>query len=292
MAYTTNPKLPKLRMQAVMLVRRGWSTRQVARHLGYNQSTIVRWVARAPCDGRETIPTLRSRPKSHPKQLSKKVVTAIVEERLRSKRCAEVIHKALSEKGVVVSLSSVKRTLARHELLKPKSKWKRIRPHTERPLALTPGDLVQVDTIHFARKDGTRFYVYTLIDLYSRAAHAEYSTKCKQDASFAFVMRAQKRLGFRFQVVQADNGTEFQTWFHDQLQAKGILLRHSRVRQSNDNAHVERFNRTLQDECLGKWPQEQHIPKQLKAYLPYYNRERLHLGIELKRPADLLTQVC
>ncbi len=292
MPYTTNPKLPKLRMQAVLLVRNGWSTREVARHLGYNQSTIVRWVARAPFDGRETIPTLRSRPKSHPRALPEDVVTAIVEERLRSKRCSEVIHRALAEKGVVVSLSSVKRTLARNELLKSRTKWNRKRLFVERPLALAPGDLVQVDTIHFARKDGTRFYVYTLIDLYSRAAHAEYSTKCKQDASFAFVIRAQKQLGFRFQVVQADNGTEFQTWFRDQLKAKGIVLRHSRVRQSNDNAHVERFNRTLQDECLGRWPLEQHIPRQLKTYLPYYNHERMHLGIELRRPAELLTQLC
>ncbi len=292
MAYTTNPKLPRLRMQAVLLVRNGWSTREVARHLGYNQSTIVRWVARAPFDGRGTIPTLRSRPKSYPSQLSEEIVAAIVEERLQSKRCAEVIHQALAEKGVVVSLSSVKRTLARNELLKSRTKWKRKRLFVERPAALAPGDLVQVDTIHFARKDGTRFYVYTLIDLYSRAAHAEYSTKCKQDVSFAFVMRAQKQLGFRFQVVQADNGTEFQTWFRDQLKAKGIVLRHSRVRQSNDNAHIERFNRTLQDECLGRWPLERHIPKQLKTYLPYYNQERMHLGIQLKRPAELLAQLC
>lgn len=292
MTYTTNPKLPRLRMQAVLLTRRGWSTREVARHLGYNQSTIVRWVAKAPFDGRETIPTLRSRPKSHPKQLSEEIVATIVEERLLRKRCAEVIHRALAEKGVAVSLSSVKRTLARHELLKSRTKWKRRRLFVERPPALAPGHLVQVDTIHFARKDGSRFYVYTLIDLYSRAAHAEYSMKCKQDASFAFVMRSQKQLGFRFQVVQADNGAEFQTWFRDQLKVKGITLRHSRVRQSNDNAHVERFNRTLQDECLGRWPREQNIPKQLKAYLPYYNYERMHLGIELKRPAELLAQLC
>jgi transposase len=192
-------------MQAVLLVRRGWSTRAVARHLGYNQSAIVQWVARAPSDGRETIPTLRSRPKSHSKQLPEEVVAAIVEERLRSKRCAEVIHQALAEKGVMVSLSSVKRTLARNELLKSRTKWKRKRLFVE-----------------------------------------------------------------RLQVVQTDNGAEFQIWFRDQLKAKGVTLRHSRVRQSNDNAHVERFNRTLQDECLGRWPLEHTVPKQLKACLPYY----------------------
>src|SRR4051812_12021791 len=115
MAYTSNPKLPRLRMQAVLRVRHGESIRAVARHLGYSHSTVSCWVARAPFDGRETIPTLRSRPKSHPRQLSDEIISAIVEERLHSKRCAEVIQATLAKRGIAVSLSSVKRTLKRNE---------------------------------------------------------------------------------------------------------------------------------------------------------------------------------
>src|SRR3989344_9020241 len=48
MPYTTNPHLPRLRMEAAQLVlRQGWSTRQVARYTGFDQSTVVRWVAKA-----------------------------------------------------------------------------------------------------------------------------------------------------------------------------------------------------------------------------------------------------
>ena len=44
MAYTKNPHLPRVRMQAAKLViEKGWSARQVARHTGFNQSTIVKW---------------------------------------------------------------------------------------------------------------------------------------------------------------------------------------------------------------------------------------------------------
>jgi transposase len=149
MAYTSNPKLPRLRMQAVLRVRRGESIRAVARKLGYSHSTVVRWVARAPMDGRETIPTLQSKPKSHPKALTPEIVTAIVEERLAHSRCAEVVHATLAKRGVVVSLSSVKRTLKREELITPKSKWKRYRPPVPRPLPDAPGSLVETDTIHF-----------------------------------------------------------------------------------------------------------------------------------------------
>lgn len=42
MPYTSNPKLPRLRMQAVLRVRRGESIRAVARNLGYAHSTVSR----------------------------------------------------------------------------------------------------------------------------------------------------------------------------------------------------------------------------------------------------------
>lgn len=292
MAYTTNPKLPRLRMQAVTMVRRGASTREVARYFGYNQSTIARWAARAPFDGRETIPTLRSKPKSHPKSLAPEIVAAIVTERLKHGRCAEVVHDDLLERGIKVSLSSVKRTLARQELLRPKSKWKRIRPYVHRPLALAPGDLVQTDTIHFIDWiTGRRFYIYTVLDLYSRTAYAEVHDRLRQTTALSVVLRAQTYMSFGFKTVQSDNGPEFARYFHDMLAAKGIALRHSRVRQSNDNAHVERFNRTIQDECLGKYPVRKFVTKaKLNSYLRYYNHERKHMGIELKRPTELVTK--
>lgn len=296
MAYTTNPKLPRLRMQAVLMVRRGASTHEVAKYFGYNQSTIARWVQRANKElliGSENLPTLSSKPKSHPKALAPEVVAAIVNERMKHRRCAEVVQDSLREQGIVVSLSSVKRTLAREELLRPRSKWKRIRPHTERPLALSPGDLVQIDTIHFIDwRSGKRFYIYTLIDLYSRTAYAEVHDKLRQTISLEATRRAQEAMGFHFATVQSDNGPEFQRYFHDMLQAKGTALRHSRVRQSNDNAHIERFNRTLQDECLGKYPtRDTTTQAKLDGYLHYYNHERKHMGVGLKRPKDLLAQV-
>ena len=41
-------------------------------------------------------------------------MAAIVAERLKHTRCAEVVHDSLREQGITVSLSSVKRTLMRH----------------------------------------------------------------------------------------------------------------------------------------------------------------------------------
>jgi transposase InsO family protein len=279
-------------MQAVLLARKGWSTRQVARYLGYNQSSIVRWVAKAPFDGRETIPTISSKPKTHPHSLTPETVDAIIEERLKHNRCAEVVHETLAKRGVVVSLSSVKRTLKRHELLRPKSKWKRYRPPIARPLADVPGALVQTDTIHFLDwQTKNKFYLYTVIDLHTRMAFAAVHDRISQRWSYQTLIEANQLFGFDFQTVQADNGPEFAAWLKDMLKSKGISLRHSRVRQSNDNAHIERFNRTIQQELLGTRPLRKNVTQALlDEYLHYYNHDRLHMGIEYQTPIELVTK--
>lgn len=43
MSYSKNPNLPKVRAEAVKMVRSGQSVRAVARHFGYSHSAVVKW---------------------------------------------------------------------------------------------------------------------------------------------------------------------------------------------------------------------------------------------------------
>lgn len=157
MAYTTNPHLPKVRRDAVRLVKyRGWSIRKVARHVGVNPSTVSRWCKKDPSGGWHEIPTLSSRPKKSPRALSRKVVEAIIEKRSGRRRCGQVVHQELLRDGVAVSLSSVQRTLERCGLLKKRSPWKRPHDATPRPEAAYAGALLETDTVHILAPDGSR----------------------------------------------------------------------------------------------------------------------------------------
>ena len=199
------------------------------------------------------------------------------------------VYHALKRRGVKVSLSSVKRTLDRCHLTKKRSPWKRPHDSTPRPIALYSGALLQCDTIHIIAPDGSRIYVYTLIDLYSRWAYAEVVEKIGAQPSVIFVQKAQRNAQFAFKMIQTDNGSEFSTWCtHGWLQL-GVTHRHSRVRKSNDQAHVERFNRTIQEECLDRTAHTvSSFKKALKEYLPYYNNERTHMGINYQTPSQLI----
>jgi len=213
------------------------------------------------------------------------VVRKIVEVRLKHNRTSEVVHQELLNQGIKVSLNSVRRTIDRHGLMKKRSPWKRFHPHVDRPYPLKAGDLLEIDTIHLMTSKKTRIYVFTLVDVYSRWTYAKCYEKMSGARSIEFVREAQGEANFRFNMFQSDHGPEFGKWFVSQIKKSH---RYTRIGKPNDNAHIERFNRTIQEECLDRLPKNvEKINSVLKEYLKYYNTERLHLGISLKSPIQL-----
>jgi len=288
MSYTQNPHMPKVRQDAADMVRRGYTPTEVGRRFGVGSSTVCKWVKKAKVYGYHPIPTLSAKPKHHPKQLSEALVWKIFQTRVLVKRSAEVIHQILKEEGVKVSLSSVKRTLDRSGLLKKRSPYKRYHPHVDRPLPERPGSLVQLDTIHTMIDLKKRMYTFTLIDVCTRNVYAKTYAKMNAATTLLFVAEAEAQLGFHFEMLQSDHGPEFGKWFVERIKKNH---RYSRIGKPNDNAHIERFNRTLQEECLDK---QERTPEAFNAalatYLPWYHEKRHHFGLNLKTPHQVLTE--
>lgn len=289
MAYETNSRLPRIRMKAVRMVRAGHGVRKVARYFGYSPGAVSKWIKKAgnlPSNA-SRIPTESSRPYHHPKELSPEIVSAILEYREKYRRCAEVIHHLLLRDGIKVSLSSVKRTLQRQGFTRY-SRWKKWHKYPPRPKPEKPGILVQIDTV----VDGPhtdRLYVYTLLDVCSRWAWAGATERLNSFGSVAFVERAVRAAPFSFQTLQSDHGSEFARRFTTRILARGMSHRHSRVRMPSDNGHLERFNRTIQEECLRRVPRSMRsYRKAIPEYLRYYNNERPHMALGMKTPADVL----
>lgn len=287
MSCTNNPRMPHVRMEAVKLIRSGWSTRKVARYFGFNQSTIVRWTDRAPSGNWGHIPTRSSRPWFHPHTLAPDFVEKILAYRQERNQCAEILQYRLAADGYHISLSSVKRTLKRNRVTRF-SKWKKWHQYPPRPMAEKPGALVEIDTIHCGAPE-KRLYIYTLLDVYSRWAYAIPVLRINTHQSLRFVMEAKQKAPFLFQAIQSDHGSEFSKWFTKNVEEGEIFHRHSRVRQPNDNAHLERFNRTIQEECISRIPRSLAVwQKEIPEYLRYYNEERPHMGIDMKTPMEVM----
>lgn len=315
MSYSNNPLLPKARAEAVRLVvEHNLPVSVAARKSGVHRSTLWRWYQRwlkvnqyvqltndnrptrvpgkvfrlSAC--RWTVPTLSSRPHMHPHAVSRQIVEHITHYRHKYGRCAVIVHAYCLREGTLVSLSTVRRVLDRLGLL-AKRKWKRgWRPPVPRPAATKPGELVQTDTVHlYDHATKQRTYLYTLVDVYSRWAYVEHHNHISQRLAANVIRRGQTYAGFHFEMVQADNGPEFGRQFAEQLKLRNTKVRHSRVRRPNDNAHIERFNRTIQEECTGSTSSiTQELNSKVLSYLAYYNDERLHLGIQCRTPKEML----
>ena len=313
MSYYRGKDIEKSRgnaVQEVILEKR--SIAQVARRFGKNRSTIYRWIKKWRMQqnvllenpGRPSrtlgrvfrwqsvkwnIPTLSSAPKTHPNALNADIISAILRIRQHRYECAEIIHYKLAKEGINISLSSIKRVIKRNELWRKK---RRYRWNEKRPLPTAPGELIQTDTVHYVNPlDHSKMYIYTVIDLYTRMAYAKISPNLSEKGAAETIFEAQKFMSFPFKMVQSDNGAEFQNHFQGRLNSRGIKTRHSRVRHPNDDAHIERFNRTLRKECIGQYNPNKNInfiDHKLNRFIRYYNYDRIHLGIGLKTPYEVL----
>lgn len=269
--------MPRIRRDAARLFRKGWSARKVGRYFGFHHTAVMSWVALARKVGDVPILTRSSEPKTKPGKISKDMEERIVSLRRKTRRCTEAIHLMLKQDGISVPRSTIHRVLDRNGCLKKRSPYKRFHPHVDRPYALKSGDLVEVDTIHRMIDDKKRLYVFSLLDVYSRSAYARAYAKMNGQTSLKFVKEAETRSQFRFSMIQSDHGPEFSNWFVSRIKRDH---RFTRLGRPNDNAHIERFNRTLQEECLDKVPTDvKKINCALKKYLKYYNNERIHLSI-------------
>lgn len=319
MAYSNNPNLPKARATAMrLLVQEQLPAIVVARKCGVHRSTIWRWKRKWSEINKNVqfdnpnrpsrvfslknklqackwlVPTLKSIPLTNPHALSNKIVHRVLELRKTLKRCAEVIwHHMVHRDGVSISLSSVHRILRRYHHYDGARK-NRVRPdNPKRPVPTYPGELVQTDTIHYiCPLTKRRRYVYTVIDLYSRMTYAEMHDHIRPGIAADVIMRAQAYVGFAFHIVQADNGPEYSRYFEQRLRSVGIQVRHSRLGRPNDNAHIERYNRTIQEECLGSRISSSvataGLQRKIDQYTKFYNTERVHLGIQLQIPVSML----
>ena len=145
---------------------------------------------------------------------------------------------------------------------------------------LYPGHLVAFDTIE-EHINGSRRYIITFEDIYTRFAFAWATTSHASLAAKEFFEYCVKVFPFAFSFVLTDNGSEFAKHFAAALKELHLTHYHTYPKTPKMNAHVERFNRTIQEEFANYHRAELNadIPqfnRKLMDWLIWYNTERVH----------------
>ena len=146
-------------------------------------------------------------------------------------------------------------------------------------IALHPGHLVALDTIE-RFTHGLRTYVITCEDINSRFAFAWGTTSHASKAAEGFFEKWRQVFPYPVTFILTDNGSEFKKHFAERLLELQITHYHTYPKTPRMNAHVERFNRSIQEEFIdyhqGLLLDLERFNIALMDWLLFYNTKRVH----------------
>lgn len=154
---------------------------------------------------------------------------------------------------------------------------KRIR--TELYVPIAPDSVWSMDFMSDALYCGRRFRTFNIVDDFNReAVHIEIDTSITSDRLVRVFSRIAQERGLP-RVLRCDNGPEFLgEAFTAWAKAAGMSIQYIQPGKPNQNAFVERFNRTYREEVL-----DQHLFTSLDEvreatywWMIEYNEERPH----------------
>jgi putative transposase len=145
-----------------------------------------------------------------------------------------------------------------------------------------PGELVEIDTVDIF-VDGLKRYLITAIDLPTRFAFAYIYRSSSSECARDFLSKLRDVTPFRMERVQTDNGHEFLKHFSRACEQQELVHYFNYPRHPQSNAHLERFNRTIQEQ-FAYWHTDyldevDIFNRHLMEYLIWYNTEKVHRGI-------------
>jgi transposase InsO family protein len=202
---------------------------------------------------------------------------------------------------VTISQSGVWRILKRLDLnrLPASQRYKRLDKRWKRYEKQLPGHQVQIDVKFIAPLKGAtprkKYYQFTAIDDCTRLRVLRIYPALNQKNAIQFVDYVLQRLPFPVQVIQTDNGSEFQSSFHYHVLDKGVGHTYITPRTPRLNGKVERSHRIDAEEFYrmldGVLIDDANVfNDKLKDWEDYYNYHRPHGGLAGQTPYERLRQ--
>ena len=192
-----------------------------------------------------------------------------------------IIHD-LKQKGGIPKSSSITINGKSGNLLTREPKRRRKKTRRKGFVPQKPGDIVQMDTISIFT-DGLKRYIFTAIDVKTRFAFAcTYKSNSSANGS-DFLDKFISVAPFTTVRVQTDNGGEFEKHFDKRCRQYDLVHFFNYPRHPQSNGHLERFNRTVQNQFVNRYidylDDLDSFNAELMHYLIWYNTVKPHRGI-------------
>lgn len=184
-----------------------------------------------------------------------------------------------------ISVSGRTGKLLEKKLKKRKKKLRRPKGHR----------VLEADTI-VRYIDGAKRYILTAVDTQTRMAFAACYTNHGSASAANFLQCASQALPDFPEAIQTDNGSEFALHFESACRNPNLIHYHTYPKSPKLNAHIERFNRTLNEEFFvqNKYLARDNVKifnQKLMDWLLWYNGERPHYALNQKSPFQYLVSL-
>ena len=276
------------------------------RYYGISRQAYYIWYRRYCAEGVDGLRSRSKRPKTCPQATRAEVVGKILYLRQHYHFGPEKIAMYLKRyHDVTISKSGVWRILKRLNMsrLPASQRYKRHDKRWKRYEKQLPGHRVQIDVkfieptggVQGRRGGRNKYYQFTAIDDCTRLRVLRIYPQCNQKTAIQFLDYLLERLPFQVQVIQTDNGAEFQTAFHWHVLDKGIAHVYIKPRTPRLNGKVERSHRIDAEEFYrmldGVLIDDADVfNDKLREWEDYYNYHRPHGGLGGQTPYERLKQ--
>jgi len=218
------------------------------RYYGISRPCCYKWLRRYEELGEAGLRDGSSAPLNSPKATRPEVVSKIIYLRQHYHFGPQKIAMYLDRyHDISISHSGIWRILNKLGMsrLPSSQRYKRHKDRWKRYEKQLPGQRVQVDVKFIEPIKGTRkrHYQFTAIDDCTRIRVLRAFPRCDQKTSIQFLDYLLERLPFKVQVIQTDNGAEFQGQFHWHVLDRGIGHVYIRPTTPRLNGKVERSHR-------------------------------------------------
>ncbi|GGQ11845.1 IS481 family transposase [Streptomyces griseomycini] len=277
------------------------------RYFGISRQAYYTWYRRYQTEGIEGLLTRSKAPKTSPNATHAEVVGEIIYLRQHYHFGPEKIAMYLKRyHDVTISKSGVWRILHRLDMGRlPASqrykrhdrRWKRY--DKQLPCHRVQNDVKFIEPLASApqgRRGGrNKYYQFTVIDDCARLRVLRIYPQLNQKTAIQFLDYVLQRLPFQVEVIQTDNGAEFQSAFHWHVLDKGIAHTYVKPRTPRLNGKVERSHRIDAEEFYrlldGVVIDDAEVfNDKLREWEDYYNYHRPHGGLGGQTPYERLKQ--
>jgi len=283
-AYSVDCRVAMMKQHA-----QGRSFAALSRETDVPRDVLRRWWTRYQAGGAAALVPRSRRPHRSPQQVSATTEAAILAWRAQQWGPARIALK------VPASAPTVYRVLVRHGRNQLRPVVPRVVQRYEKS---RPGELVHLDLKYLPLLENRREFEYAAVDDFTREAVVWIAADRTTRSSTTFLERLLAHLPYRVEAVLTDNDLAFTmrfayygerlTRFEQACRALGI--RHYRLKPHTpaSNGKVERFIRTVDDECFAV--AQPHTCRArvgaVEQFVEYYNHQRPHLSLAGQTPVE------